>query len=222
MMGKAFVSGGAVMTAPVTGVPLSEVAVGSVVKLNESGSPVEFYVAKHNYESGLNGAGRTLLLRKVPDTEMAWHSSTVNAYATSAIDAWFNSDYKSRLDADIQEAIGTTKFYYVPGNGTTTVSTISRAVFTPSILEFGNDSTFWGDPDGGSALGMSREALCYDESGKFVYSWTRTPVTYNQGKTAAYSSADQPVTVTKTNYGPRPCFTLPATALVQTDGTIKI
>ena len=30
---------------------LGQVAVGTLVKLNENGSPVKFYVAKHDYES---------------------------------------------------------------------------------------------------------------------------------------------------------------------------
>ena len=45
-------------------VRLSDMEEGALVKLKESGSPVEFYVAKHDYESELNGSGRTLLVRK--------------------------------------------------------------------------------------------------------------------------------------------------------------
>lgn len=45
-------------------VKLSEKALGSVVTLKENGTAAEFVVACHNYEAGLNGAGRTLLVRK--------------------------------------------------------------------------------------------------------------------------------------------------------------
>lgn len=41
---------------------LGQVSEGTIVKINENGSPVDFYVAKQNYESGLNGAGRTLVI----------------------------------------------------------------------------------------------------------------------------------------------------------------
>lgn len=34
-----------------SGIPLSSMPEGSIVKINENGSPVDFYVAKHNYES---------------------------------------------------------------------------------------------------------------------------------------------------------------------------
>ena len=40
---------------------LSSISPGNTVKLNESGSPVEFYVATHNYEKALNG-NRTMLV----------------------------------------------------------------------------------------------------------------------------------------------------------------
>ena len=108
---------------------LSTKAEGSVIKINENGSPVEFIVCKHDYESELNGSGRTLVVRKDCYDSRQWHSSNVNAYATSDIDAWFNSTYKNLLDADIRGAIGTTKFKYTPGNGNNTVSTLERAIF---------------------------------------------------------------------------------------------
>ena len=47
-----------------SGIPLSDYEEGDIIKLNEGGSPVEFYVSKHDYESGLNGSGRTLVVRK--------------------------------------------------------------------------------------------------------------------------------------------------------------
>lgn len=40
-----------------SGLPLSDLPEGSLVAINERGSPVLFYLAKHDYESGLNGAG---------------------------------------------------------------------------------------------------------------------------------------------------------------------
>lgn len=42
------------------GTSLGNLDGGSIIALNESSSPVDFYVAKQDYESGLNGAGRTL------------------------------------------------------------------------------------------------------------------------------------------------------------------
>lgn len=57
--------GGTAFTVPFSkGIPLSTITPGAILYLNESGSPVPFYIAKHDYESGLNGAGRTLVVRK--------------------------------------------------------------------------------------------------------------------------------------------------------------
>ena len=45
---------------PQMGIAIGNLDEGAIITLNENGSPVEFYVAKQDYESGLNGAGRTL------------------------------------------------------------------------------------------------------------------------------------------------------------------
>ena len=49
---------------PKAGTPLSELTEGTIIKINENGSPVEFYLAKHSYEPTLNGEGRELVVRK--------------------------------------------------------------------------------------------------------------------------------------------------------------
>ena len=98
---------------------LGSKATGSIIKLKENGKLVEFYVGVHNYESSLNGTGRTLVFRKDCYDQRQWHTSNVNAYASSAIDSWLNSTYKNLLDADIRGVIGTTKIKYTPGNGNT-------------------------------------------------------------------------------------------------------
>ena len=45
-------------------VTLGSKAEGSIIKLKENGVLVDFYIAKQNYESGLNGSGRVLVVRK--------------------------------------------------------------------------------------------------------------------------------------------------------------
>lgn len=117
---------------------LGNKSVGSIVKLKENGVLVDFYVAKHDYENGLNGSGRTLVVRKDCYDTRQWHTSNVNAYATSAIDTWLNSTYKNLLDADIRGVIGTTKIKYTPGNGNTAVGTLERAISccpSPNLAE---------------------------------------------------------------------------------------
>ena len=86
---------------------LGNKSTGSIIKLKENGTLVDFYVAKHDYESSLNGAGRTLVVRKDTYDDRVWDNGNVNAYASSDLDSWFNSTYKNMLDADIRSLIGT-------------------------------------------------------------------------------------------------------------------
>ena len=194
---------------PIKG-PISSKAEGSIIQLNEGGKPVDFYVAKHDYENGLNGAGRTLVVRKESYDLRQWHSSNVNAYASSTIDAWLNGTYKNLLDADIRGVIGTTKFYYTPGNGNTSVSTLSRAIFLLSITELGQSHSYANTE--GSALPIASTLKIANYNGSPNIQWTRSPDTDGTASavflyTDGYvGSGDCAYT-----YGSRPAFTLPAT-----------
>lgn len=155
------------MVLPVMGKLLSDYAEGDTVYLNESGNPVLFYVAKHNYEESLNGAGRTLLVRVDSYGSRGWNSSKVNTYANSAIDTWLNGTYKGVFDADIQSAIGTTTFKYTIGNGNSNLSTLSRSIFVLSLAEMG----YGGAPNTNS----EGSALPIASTLRGKRQWTRTP-----------------------------------------------
>lgn len=194
---------------------------GSIVKLNESGSPVEFYVAKQNYESGLNGTGRVLLVRKDCYDNQAWDAGNVNAYASSDIDAWFNSTYKNLLDPDIQQAIGTTKFRYTPGNGNYTVDTLERSIFALSLTELG-ESYEYANVEG-SALPIASTLKIAYLNGNATNQWTRSPHTkYIEFAIYLYSNGSAVGNNCNISVGSRPVFTLPATAKVADDGTISL
>ena len=200
---------------------LGSVAVGSIVKLNESGSPVEFYVAKHDYESGLNGAGRTLLVRKDVYDVRQWHSSNVNAWASCSMRSWLNSTYKGLLDADIQEAMGTTTYRYTPGNGSWGVTTRSDAVFLLSLTELGQSHA---DANvEGSALPIASTLRIAYQNGSATTQWTRSPYTdYGYGTWWLSSSGSINSSSCASTYGSRPVFTLPASLYVSDDGTVSV
>lgn len=209
------------MTVPSIGIPISEFAEGSIVKINESGSSVEFYVAKHNYENGLNGMGRTLVVRKDCYDTRQWNSSNVNAYASSAIDSWLNGTYKGLLDADIQSVIGTTKFYYTPGNGSTSVTTLERAIFLLSVTELGKTGSYANAE--GTALPIASTLQVAYHNGSTVYQWTRSPSTNNTvGAYFLYSNGDASYSQCTERFGSRPAFTLPSTILVKKDGSVVV
>lgn len=196
-----------------SGFPLADLPEGSLIKLNEGGTGVNFYLAKHDYESGMNGAGRELLVRKDCYDTRAWHSSAVNAYASSDIDAWLNGDYKGLLDDDIQSVIGTTKFYYTPGNGTTTVDTLSRDIFLLSVTELGKTSSYANVE--GSALPIASILQDAYLNGSEIIQWTRSP---NPGSTVFVCNLDPDNSVYRNfcslSCGSRPAFTLPSDAMV--------
>lgn len=200
---------------------LGNKSVGSIVKLKENGVLVDFYVAKHDYENGLNGSGRTLVVRKDCYDTRQWHTSNVNAYATSAIDTWLNSTYKNLLDADIRGVIGTTKIKYTPGNGNTTVGTLERAIFLLSVTELGKTASYANTE--GTALSIANSLQIAYLNGSAVVQWTRSPVTNGTGYAYyLYTNGNVYDNFCYNTHGSRPAFTLPSTLSVSDDGSVSV
>ena len=200
---------------------LGNKSVGSIVKLKENGVLVDFYVAKHDYENGLNGSGRTLVVRKDCYDTRQWHTSNVNAYATSAIDTWLNSTYKNLLDADIRGVIGTTKIKYTPGNGNTTVGTLERAIFLLSVTELGRSASYANTE--GTALSIASSLQIAYLNGSAVVQWTRSPYTSSTNVAYYLNTGGRVDNYGCGNaYGSRPAFTLPSTLSVSDDGSVSV
>lgn len=200
---------------------LGNKSVGSIVKLKENGVLVDFYVAKHDYENGLNGSGRTLVVRKDCYDTRQWHTSNVNAYATSAIDTWLNSTYKNLLDADIRGVIGTTKIKYTPGNGNTTVGTLERAIFLLSVTELGKTASYANTE--GTALSIASSLQIAYLNGSAVVQWTRSPNTVNTNYACyLFTGGNVRGNHCSRTYGSRPAFTLPSTLSVSDDGSVSV
>lgn len=198
---------------------LGNKSTGSIIKLKENGTLVDFYVAKHDYESGLNGAGRTLVVRKDCYDNRVWDNGNVNAYASSDLDSWFNSTYKNMLDADIRSLIGTTKIRYTPGNGNWTVGTLERAVFALSATELGQSAS-WFNVEG-SALPIASTLRVAHLNGSTNTQWTRSPNTDHTDYAVCLNSNGG----VYNNYcgysrGSRPAFTLPSSLYVSDDGSV--
>lgn len=200
---------------------LGNKSVGSIVKLKENGVLVDFYVAKHDYENGLNGSGRTLVVRKDCYDTRQWHTSNVNAYATSAIDTWLNSTYKNLLDADIRGVIGTTKIKYTPGNGNTTVGTLERAIFLLSVTELGRSASYANTE--GTALSIASSLQIAYLNGSAVVQWTRSPHANNTNLAYfLYTNGNVYSSNCNDTSGSRPAFTLPSTLSVSDDGSVSV
>ena len=200
---------------------LGNKSTGSIIKLKENGTLVDFYVAKHDYESSLNGSGRTLVVRKDTYDDRVWDSGNVNAYASSDLDSWFNSTYKNMLDADIRSLIGTTKIRYTPGNGNNTVGTLERAIFALSLTELGQSHSYANTE--GSALPIASTLRIAYRNGSPTTQWTRSPYTGSASNAWGLSSdGDIGYGNCYRSSGSRPAFTLPSTLSVSDDGTVSV
>ena len=197
---------------PKFGTPLLEMAEGTIIKINENGAPVEFYLAKHNYEPNLNGQGRTLVVRKDCYDSRQWNSTNSNAWANSSLRSWLNRGYKSVLEPWVLEMLGTTNYYYTP-RGNASVSTRADTVFSLSGTELGKSGAIVGLE--GSVLPIANVLQFSYLNGEAISQWTRSPVTDEQGRVWIVGTNGKIGGVACDELsGSRPCFTLPATALV--------
>lgn len=216
-------AGAFVEATPLAGTPLSQLAEGTLIKILENGSPVEFYLAKHSYEPSLNGDGRELVVRKDAHSYQYWNWS-VNTYANGALDSWLNSDYANLFSAAVKEKMGTTNFYYTVGGGNSEITVLQRKFFTLSVTELGLESYAPAQHEGTILPTASVLQAISELSGQFPnYQWTRSPNISrspdDQVFSAYYENGQPGVSWTALNLRmpARPCFTLCSSELVDAD-----
>lgn len=123
---------------------LRDVAVGTVLKLKENGSPQNYIVVHQGkpssiYDESCNG---TWLLRQDLIEEMVWDNGNVNKLESSDIQAWLNSTMLGKYDSNIQAAIKQVKIPYRKNGGSggtdqTGANGLSCKVFLLSGYEVG-------------------------------------------------------------------------------------
>lgn len=208
--------------------PVGELEEGTLVKINESGSPVEFYVAKHDYESGLNGSGRTLVVRKDCHSKMPYSSRTGCTFPDSVLYTWLNNTYTTYLDDFVRSAIGKTKFEYTSDYIRYTYATGECAVFLLGVAEVDptNDPNngLQGYTDGTLLPIANTLKIAYLDS-QPVYQWTRAWAHSNgtaivcmnkTGRAEQFRVLDN----ASTGQGVRPIFTLPSEMAIDSDFNI--
>ena len=216
--GRVLVNGTGYVIPFSSGIPLSTVALGDILMLNENGSPVPFYVCKHDYESGLNGAGRTLIVRKECYEQISFSQwSTSNLFLESTVRSFLADTWFGLLDSAIQGAAGQTKIYcYIDIYETKREITQNAFILSKSELKGGGGD---GEPLDQAVRSLLAVAKL---NGYNTHQWTRTP--------KEYSSTDVYVLDTAGNAyeqycgagnGVRPAFTLPSTfpVIQNPDGT---
>jgi hypothetical protein len=225
---------------------IKDLAVGDgFVYLNEGNSKVKFYVLAHNYESGLNGKGRTLFCRESPATsgmhiEHGGYSYIVN---DNIEDTWYKNTYVNKFSDEVRNLIGTTKYigqhvrmsYTQTGDPSKPVldSDIYESSFFPiSTAEVGGSA--FSDGSALSSAAISRIGSIRTRYGSGI--WTRSPswtltgnstsgfprrYYYANGQYISSASGSRLSTAEGTygsSYGYLPCFTLPETLYINKDG----
>ena len=229
-MGRVIMSGIVpLLTKPSTDILASSLAVGSVVKLMEGGTAVDYLVVNQGipgnsnlYDASCDG---TWLLRKDIYANRQWNDVDTNTYANSKINTDLNGDIFSRFGNTEQVTIKQIKIPYCIGNGSSTVKSgsngLSCKIFLLSGYEVGwtkSDDQYF--PVDGAKLDYfttgssgNSKRIAY-QNGVATRWWTRSPYTDDDAKVWAVDNsgyADSGWYASR-SYGTRPALILPYTA----------
>lgn len=121
-MGRVILSGASKgMTKPTVGAPISELAVGSPVRLSVNGTVTDFLIVNQGipsnsilYDSSCNG---TWLLMKNIYENRVWQSGNINKYESSDIHTYLNNTFLNLFESNIKDAIKQVKLPYRKNSG---------------------------------------------------------------------------------------------------------
>lgn len=218
---------------PIAGTPLSQLAVGTLVKIRENGSPVEYMVVHQGLPSSMYDAScdGCWVLRKDIAESRIWDSSN-NDYKNSDIHAYLNGSWTSRYSAGMLSQIKQVKIPYVNGTGyggsvASGANGLSCKIFLLSGYELGwttSDCSYF--PHDGAKLSYfssgtgstANNKRIANYNGSATYWWLRSSIAYDTG---IVWGVDSPGGCNRWNCGDtcgvRPALVLPSTALVDQD-----
>ena len=218
---------------------LGQVAVGSIVKINENGSPTNYIVVHQGNPSTAGRAtvqydasctGTWVMRQNTLSSQMQWNSSDSNAYSTATINSWLNSSFFSKYSDSAQSKIIQAKIPYCVGNGGSSVlegsNGLQVTVFLLGGFEIGftQEGSMGGTPVDGNKLDYFVEGVGSSAASQRAANtsyWTRSPRTYNSSNTIQSASGGfyGDASVAGLN-GVRPAIILPTDLSVLDDGTI--
>ena len=225
---------------------IKDLAIGDgYVYLMEDGAKVKFYALAHNYESGLNGMGRTMFCRESPATSgmHIGHGGYSYSVNDNVEDTWYKNTYVNKFSDKVRNLIGTTKYIgqYVymsytqvgnPSKAALDSDTYESSFFPLSTAEVGGSD--FSDGSALSSAAISRIGSIRTRYGSGI--WTRSPswtltgnstsgfprrYYYANGQyifSASGSSLSTAEGTYGSSYGYLPCFTLPETLYIDKDG----
>lgn len=219
---------------PKAGTAVSSLSVGTLVKIKENGSPVEYMVVHQGlpssmYDESCNGCW---VVRK-DIAENRKFDSTNNDYANSDIQAYLNGDFTTRYESGILSRIKQVKIPYVNGTGidgsvASGANGLSCKFFLLSGRELGythgyQETHLFGDGaklsyfDAGDGTDANNKRIAAYDGGAIAW-WNRTPDSTNtSGYASTVCSNNNGAVVRRTvtaSGGLRPACILPSDALV--------
>jgi hypothetical protein len=159
------------------------------VYLTEGSTKVKFYALCHNYESGLNGKGRTLFCRESPATSgircqigssysLGW--GTINYFGSTIVNAiyeYLTATYPSSFTSTVRKWIATTKYKaYSAPNASSSASNFKLVTFNTAFFTISEAEAVTGAGHSDGSL-LSKEARTRLEKIFTAYGkgiWTRT------------------------------------------------
>ncbi|WP_317335943.1 DUF6273 domain-containing protein [Dysosmobacter welbionis] len=218
---------------------LGSVAVGSIVKIDENGSPVNYIVVHIGnpdvrlYGSACDGAW---LLRQDIVENVQWNSTNANTLVGSTIMSTM-AGYLGRYESHIQSAIKTVKIPYHPGNGwplwdiKSGESGLECKLFPLCGYEAGLSGISGVMPIDGAKLDYFKSGLDTEANSKRIAKlngaaaawWLRSPVsTSTDGKFYVLPDGSLGSTSVNPSYGVLPAMIMDPTILVSDDGTVGV
>lgn len=210
---------------------ISTLGMGTLVKLNEDGAPVEYMIVNQGnpdpdmYDASCDGCW---LLRKDIAENRKWDSSN-NDYQNSDIHAYLNGDWTSRYEAGILSQIKQVKIPYQNGTGSGGSVASGANGLICKIFLLGGYEVGWTTSDHAS-FPRDGAKLSYFDSGAgstannkriAIYNgsatnwWLRSPRTTSTSYVwRVYSSGGYTYQGYSGTCGVRPAFILPSTARV--------
>lgn len=239
-MGRVILSGASKgMTKPTVGAPISELAVGSPVRLSVNGTVTDFLIVNQGipsnsilYDSSCNG---TWLLMKDIYENRQWHNSNVNNLENSTIHSYLNGTFLNLFESNIRDAIKQVKLPYRKNGGSggsdqSGANGLLCKIFLLSGYEIGfttSDNHYF-PVDGaklsyfeaGTGSSALNKRIAY-LNGSAAYWWLRSPYTYNTNFVwYVYSGGDYGRDYASYSYGIRPALILPSTLSVNKNGMV--
>lgn len=207
---------------------LGNVAVGSVVKLKENGTPQEYLVVHQGlpgamYDASCNGTW--LLKSEIP--QKGPFDRFEASYSGSDIDKWMNNEFLSKIDPELQPFIKEVRIPFCVSGGSNSVQSGSSGwktkVFPLSTNEVGYTN---------AALPIDGVRLSYFSSGgtsKLIFNFNGIPSSWYTRTTT--NKADNGVSVIQNNgignpklyyetHGYLPAFIMQTDLIVDDDGNI--